>query len=375
MQFRSLPGSGLTAVAGCVALTWSGLAHGAALENSVPQPVRLLYQNGTYGELGFIYVDPHQSGDNATAGGRTLFGNTGDVFNPRTHFYGALKGDINDQFSYLFALDQPYAVDTEYGAGSFPLGLPYDGTSGKVTSYQLTGVLAYDVTPRIKTYAGLRAENLDASADIPFVAGYSIDTDHNWGYGYLLGAAYARPELGLRVALTYLSGIDHSMDSTEASLVTGPVSDKTDIDTPQSATLDLQMGLNKKTLVFGSIRWVDWSDFNISPDVYTQLSGLPLVAYDDDWWTYTVGVGRRLTDDLAASVFIAYEPSVGGTMTSLGPYDGRTVGTAALSYDIDKFNILGAVSYGVLGDTQNRLQTDFNDGSVWGASVRIGYTF
>lgn len=62
-------------------------------------------------------------------------------------------------------------------------------------------------------------------------------------------------------------------------------------------------------------------------------------------------------------------------MTSLGPYDGRTTATAALSYDIGKFNILGALTYGVLGDTHNLLDTDFNDGSVWGAALRVGYTF
>jgi long-chain fatty acid transport protein len=62
-------------------------------------------------------------------------------------------------------------------------------------------------------------------------------------------------------------------------------------------------------------------------------------------------------------------------MTTLGPYDGRTVGTAALTYEMDRFEITGGVSYGVLGDTYNVLRTDFDDGHVWGAGLRIGYTF
>ena len=101
----------------------------------------------------------------------------------------------------------------------------------------------------------------------------------------------------------------------------------------------------------------------------------PLVAYDDDWWTYTLGVGRELTDTLAGSLSVSYEPDVGGEMTSLGPYDGRTTATAALSYDYGQWNITGGVTYGVLGDTENLLETDYNDGSVWGAGVRVGYTF
>lgn len=363
--------------AGVLLVACPGLAFGAALENAVPQPVRLLYEDGIYGEIGFTYIDPHQSGDNATDPntGAAFTGSTGDVFNPRTHFTFALKGDLGDRLSYLVALDQPYAVDTEYGAGTFPGGFPYAGTKGKITSYQLTGVLAYDVTDRVKAYAGLRAENLDGSADIPFVADYSISLDSDWGYGFLAGAAYARPELGLRVALTYYSKIDHAFDSDEYTLVTGQQSTRTDMDTPQSVTLDVQTGINPKTLLFGSVRWVDWSEFSIAPPVYGDLTGRALVDYKDDWWTYTLGVGRKLTPSLAGSFFVAYEPSVGGTMTSLGPYDGRTTATAALSYDYKKFNILGALTYGVLGDTHNLLETDFDDGSVLGATLRIGYSF
>ena len=100
-----------------------------------------------------------------------------------------------------------------------------------------------------------------------------------------------------------------------------------------------------------------------------------LVDYADDWWTYNLGLGRQLTDNLAGSVSITYEPDVGGELTTLGPYDGRTTGTVALSYDYGQINITGGVTYGVLGDTTNLLQTDFNDGSVWGAGLRVGYTF
>ena len=47
----------------------------------------------------------------------------------------------------------------------------------------------------------------------------------------------------------------------------GPQStqDTTDVDTPQSVQLDFQTGVAPKTLVFGYVRWVDWSEFSISP--------------------------------------------------------------------------------------------------------------
>jgi long-subunit fatty acid transport protein len=188
------------------------------------------------------------------------------------------------------------------------------------------------------------------------------------------------------VALTYYSKISYDLSTAETVVpfLTG-VSDtqntSTDVDTPQAVQLDFQTGVAPKTLVFGYVRWVDWSEFNISPPVYeAQTAGLlgesrPLVNYADDWWTYNLGLGRQLTDALAGSLSVTWEPSVGGEMTSLGPYDGRTTATAALSYDYNSWNFTGGLTYGVLGDTQNFLQTDFDDGSVWGAGVRVGYTF
>ncbi len=188
------------------------------------------------------------------------------------------------------------------------------------------------------------------------------------------------------MALTYYSRISYDLSTAETIVpfgTTTPITQdtSTDVATPQSVQLDFQTGIAPKTLVFGYVRWVDWSEFNIAPPVYEQQTaallgqGRPLVDYADDWWTYNLGVGRQLTDTLAGSLSITWEPGVGGTMTSLGPYDGRTTGTAALSYATGPWNITGGVTYGVLGDTHNLLDTQYDDGSVWGAGLRVGYTF
>lgn len=379
--------SGLLLATGSTLALATGFAHAAALEQTVPPVVRLLYQEGTYGEIGTTYTDPHQSGEGATlpppVGAPTFVpGNTGDVFRGRWNFSGAFKGDINDRLSYLLVFDQPYAADTHYGKGSFPASVfTYDGSLADLNTYQFSGLLAYDLEGGFKLYGGLRAQRLDAKAAIPFINGYSVDADPNWGYGYLFGVAYARPEMALRVALTYSSKINHDLDTSEFTATTGTVDTSTSVDTPQSATLEFQTGVAPKTLIFGSVRWVDWSNFAIEPPLYAAttaaLLGAPraLVEYQDDWWTYSLGVGRQLTDTLAGSLSITWEPSVGGVMTTLGPYDGRTLGTAALSYDLGKINITGGVTYGVLGNTKNLLATDFNDGWLWGAGLRVGYTF
>ena len=293
---------------------------------------------------------------------------------------GAYKADINDRLSYTLIFDQPFIADTKYGGGSFPFPI-YDGSDADLKTYQITGALAYDVNPNVKLFGGVRAQRLDAKAAVSFVFDYSVDADNKWGWGYLVGGAYERPEIALRVALTYYSKISYDLDTTETSLLTGTDDTETSVDTPQSVSLDFQTGIDPKTLFFGSVRWVDWSEFSISPPDYevaiTALIGAPrpLVDYEDDWWTYTAGLGRQLTDELAGSLSITYEPDVGGVMTTLGPYDGRTSGTASLTYETGPWDITGGLTYGVLGDTTNLLDTDFNDGSIWGAGLRVGYTF
>lgn len=384
---RRLTGASLLAIAA------AGSAHAAALEQVVPATIRLLYQEGRYAEFGVSYTDPHQSGDSVTLppnpilpDGGVLPGNTGNLLDSRWSFSGAYKADLNDRLSYAIGFDQPYAAKTTYGAGTFPALPPagntiYQGSSADLSTYQISAAMAYDVNPSIKVFGGVRAQRLAADASISFVDNYSIDADEDWGYGWLVGAAYERPEIALRVSLTYNSKIGHTLDTTETTNTTGAVDGSTDVDTPQSVALDFQTGVAPKTLVFGSVRWVDWSEFNISPAVYGQaVAGLvgttrPLVDYNDDWWTYTLGVGRQLTDQLAGSFSVTYEPDVGGEMTSLGPTDGRTSATASLSYEFEQITVSGGISYGTLGDTYNVLQTDFNDGYFWGAGLRVGYTF
>ena len=69
-----------------IALAAAGAAHAAALEQTVPATIRLLYQEGRYIEFGVAYTDPDQSGEGAmipaasSTGATALPGNTGDVF-------------------------------------------------------------------------------------------------------------------------------------------------------------------------------------------------------------------------------------------------------------------------------------------------------
>jgi len=51
----------------------------------------------------------------------------------------------------------------------------------------------------------------------------------------------------------------------------------TEIKTPQSVNLEFQTGIAKVTLLFGSVRWVDWTAFNIFPADFPDVN--PIVSY------------------------------------------------------------------------------------------------
>lgn len=356
----------------------------AGIERAVPGTARILHEEGRYGEFSLTYTDPEQSGDGggvpaALGGPFAIPGSTGDLFDSHWNATLAYKGDLGDRASFAIIYDQPYGADTDYSDGF------YAGTAADLDAHQFTGVLAYDVTQQIKIYGGVRAQRIDADAAIPFVGpsaglpGYTITTDNDWGYGWLAGVAYSRPEIALRVALTYYSDIEHDFETVEFGGIPIPgVQDgatETGLRTPQSVNLDFQTGVAADTLVFGSVRWVDWSEFAIEPPSYVVATSRPLVDYADDWTTYTLGVGRKFTDTLGGALSVSYEPSIDEELTTLGPYDGRTSATAALSYELAQATITTGVTYGRLGDATNLLQTDFNDGSVLGIGVRVGYRF
>jgi long-chain fatty acid transport protein len=377
---RSLATAGL-----CTAATagFACLAGAAGVERTLPSTTRILFEEGTYAEVGLTYGDPRQQGNTATLPpGFTPFpgidpvrleGQTSDLFESYWSLSAAFRTDFNDRLSAALIADQPYGAETSYGPDNFAGGFfTYEGTLAELETRQVAGMLAYDIRPDLKVYGGVRALWTKARADVPFLLDYTVETASDWGTGFLLGLAYSRPDIAMRAALNYASEIRIRYDTEEWD----SFESTTTVTFPQSVELEFQTGIAPKTLLFGSVRWVEWSAFEMAPEQYSLNFLEPLVRYDEDYITYTVGIGRQLTDRLAGSVTFLYEPSRGGSkLNTLGPYDGRTLGAAAVNYDFDRFNVSGGVVFGALGDTSNGFDTDFDDGSVWGAGIRAGYRF
>ncbi len=343
--------------------------HAAGIERSVPT-TRALFEPGRYLEFSATLADPELSGQGGFAAVPGVGAvpaapaGTGDLFDNFATLGFAYKADLTDRLSYAFIIDQPWGVDTTYPIAP---GV-YSGVRARLDATQATGILAYDATEAVKVYGGLRAERLSAEASLPFVGGYTVDTDTQTNLGYLVGAAYQRPDIALRVALTYYSAIAHTMNTTEF----GALQTQTEIETPQAVNLEFQTGVAEGTLVFGSIRWVDWSEFVIRPPNYPLGT---LVDYQKDWVTYTLGVGRRFSDTWSGFVQASHEPATDTVLTTLGPVDGRTSLGLGATWTEGDVSVTAGVNYVWLGEAENQLGTQFDDGTALGVGLRVAYRF
>lgn len=360
-----------TSILAAAALLGStALAQAGAIDRS-GQSITALFEKGRYAEFSFASISPDTSGVGTPFSG-TPGAATGDITPSYLQFGAAYKADLNDQLSYAIIYDQPYGADVSYPASGYALA----GTQAEFSSHGLTGLLRYKMPSNFSVHGGIRVQTIDTSIAIP-ARGYAAVGDGDTALGYVLGVAYEKPEIALRVSLTYNSKIKHDV----ATLENRALASITEVETPQSVNLEFQTGVAKDTLVFGGVRWTDFSAFDITPVGYaTANGGASLLSYSDDVYTWTLGVGRKLSDTWAVSASVGYEKSNGGFASNLGPTDGNKSLALAAVYTKDNMKITSGIRYVNIGDAQSSFDgvnaaSNFDDNHAVAIGVKIGYTF
>lgn len=379
-----------------LALTASA-AHAGGVDRS-GQSIGALFEPGTYAELSFGSVSPDVSGTQlvtfpAVLGGSTAGSGSGDMTESYLQTSVALKHDYGDRLSVALILDQPFGAHVDYDTGT---GYFASGANAELTSEAVTTIARYKFNRNFSVHGGLRYQRLAADAFIPYItlpagplAGtpYSVSGKRDDGWGYLLGVAYERPDIALRVALTYNSAVTHDLDTTEDSAIGIGRSSTTEVETPQSVNLAFQTGIAEDTLLFGSVRWVDWSEFEIRPADYDTVTGTlaggagsALVSYEDDRITYNLGIGRRFTEKWAGRVSVGYEPQSGNFASNLGPTDGIWSLGLGAAYTLDNVELSGGVRYAWIGDAETEVgpfspAASFEDNHAVGVGFKLAFTY
>lgn len=345
---------------GAAALLLSTTALSAGGIERSQQMLNILFETGRVVELGFTHVSPDIRGrDAAVFGG----GGTGDVSGSYTVPSLSYKQDFTDNISGAIIIDTPFGLDLSYPAGG---SLALGGTAASVDTMAVTGVLRYKMDNGFGIHGGLRYQTAKAELDLRGAAfgplgGYSADFDSDGAVGWLAGVSWEKPEIAARVSLTYNSSVEHDLDTSESGLAIPTLNgdSTTTVKLPQSWNLEFQTGVAPDTLAFGSIRWVKWSEFRVDPAGYTgffDAAGVPVTPLVDldDTTTFTLGVGRKFTENWSGLASVLYETKSDGLVSPLAPYSGRKGITLGAVYTQGNMKLTGGVSYIRLGDTDTR---------------------
>ncbi|TAG24795.1 MAG: hypothetical protein EAZ40_06050, partial [Rhodobacterales bacterium] len=240
-------------------------AHAGGVERST-QSVAILFEQGRYAELSYGTFSPDVSG--------TLGGSTGDMASSYNTYSLGYKMDVGDRMDFALIIDQPIGANVAYPAGT---GYPLQGSTAKLTSSAITALLRYQFENNVSVYGGLRYQTVKGVVSLPAIGAYTLNTNHDSEVGYVVGIAWEKPEIAARVALTYNSAITHSLESSETGFGPGTTNAGFETEVPQSVNLEFQSGIAKDTLLFGSIRWQEWTAFVIDPPRYAPIFSSPLV--------------------------------------------------------------------------------------------------
>ena len=293
----------------------------------------------------------------------------------------ALRTEISDGLSLAIIQDTPFGAEVDWAGTA---GVGFGGIKAKIESSATTLLVGYDID-NVTIYGGLKNQSFSASATNPLVAGYSVTSTTDTSIGYVVGAAIEKPEIAMRVALTFSSKVGHDVVVTEAAPVISAAARDNPLsaDTPESLNLDFQTGIAENTLLFGSIRYVKWTQTDLKPALYAYVTGLggpekSLKKFDDNTVSYSLGLGRKFTDQWSGAVTYGTEAKLGGDGSPLGPTDGYSKMGLGITYTGDEATVTLGMQKVNMGDTNAVAASNY--ASMTGntslvTAVKVGYKF
>lgn len=365
------------------------------LERSAPA-TGILFKSGDVVEFRTSYSQPSLDGSvNVGAFGEQQSGN---VAESTLRFGVGVKQQVNERIAYALVFEQPHWARVSYNEADERY--PYRDSVAKFSEQRLTLWGKYQPSENFSIYGGPMASRTKVSAGIKIkvpnptdgssvpLLDYSGSAPGETALGYAFGAAWENPAKAQRVSLTYFSELEFDVRATESAtrvdIATGETFTiqnsvtGTSYKLPQSVTFAAQTGLNKKTLLFGSARWADWSEYRIAPFVYESVLGSALSSLKNDTTTLSIGIGRKLNEQLSLFAVGSYEKARGGLKGNLSPGDGRKSLALGGSYRLGKHELRVGVQHTLIGDAKTNAavgESSFTDNSGTGVGISLTTKF
>jgi len=346
------------------------------------QDTSIILKEGNLLEVTSVSVSPSVTGTYASTST-----NTGEAV-PNFSFTNiGFRTDISDNMSIAVIQDTPFGAEVNWTSG------PYSGVKAEVKSSATTVLVSYDLD-NVTVYGGLKNQSFSASATNPLVGangpapsytqigdgtGYSISSTTDSSIGYVFGAAIEKPEIAMRVALTYHSKVSHDVSIIEKVSGTTFAAENLSAETPESFNLDFQTGIAADTLVFGTVRSVKWTQLRLTPAQYYTYSGnTDLKKFTSDTISYTLGLGRKFSDHWSGAVTYGTEAAEGVAGGPLGPTDGYNKMGLGVTYTGEQATVTLGMQKVNMGDTSAEggpYKAAMSGNTSLVTAVKVGYKF
>lgn len=373
---------------------FAGQTYAAGLERS-PQQIDALFEKGTYAEVGYTFISPD------VAGKDTSGNHISDMAEDFKSLNYAVKTDLVPNLRLAVIYDEPFGAKVKFeGDNNFiAKNRPAEDANTRVNvkSKNVTTLLGYNINKNIMVYGGPALQELKADVHLRGLT-YAVNSGYNNSFddialGWVTGVSYAKPEMGILASLTYRSEIKHKTTIQEDVPLADIVfagdyshSNKGSITTPKSINLNLQTGLNQTTALYAKVRYVPWGDFAYYPPILKASTsaalgkGLPLVDYSEDQTSVELGLGKRLSPNLALSVSGLWDSGAGDPAPTLGPVDGYWGVGLAAKYNLNQnlaFSLGGRYMW--FGDAKGELSSrqvvgDFKDNTGYIVGMKLSYS-
>ena len=340
-----------------------------------------MFKEGSNAEIGFANIDPSLPAVKGT-GSAFTFQSGLDVGKSFSALTGSVKTEMGDNFDLgLFYTSQGNGVGLDYGT--------ITGLQGNVTIKAdleiptLAAIGKYQINDAMSVFIGAKQVSVKSGATLKL----GTDTDNNvvpdvtshWelakksGIGAVYGAAYEMPEIALRVVLTIEDDIDLKIPATAkgGSAATGTAT----ASIGDAMSLNFQTGVAEDTLLFGNIRRSNWKDNQVK--VPYAVVGLQQISSFSDGDSYSLGIGRKINDDLSVSISGFYDGSSGGSISELAPTGAtRTLSLGGRYAIADNADLSFGGSYSQRGDALTaNYKASLTDSKVISLGAKVAFSF
>jgi long-chain fatty acid transport protein len=358
-----------------------------------------LYEDGNYVELSYGNL-------NYSVNGTTQAGVTHPMAKDQTRTSFSAKFQLGDFDIGLTSFgsgaiqmdgQNPATIQTSPSSPYAETALVYSVVPSADVKLDTQAIMGrYSLNDNWSATVGLRQAKLKASTVTTLAAAYNIDATSKTGMVY--GIAYEIPKYALKVEVLQSEAITMGLTGTATNAnFPSPfdLATSAQLNIPEATTLKIETGIAENTLLMVSAHRVKWGTSQIVVDV-ANVPNIPDVISDDslntgsnfnDSTSYSVGLGRKLSEDTAVSLTYSWEDGSGAAAKS--PFtmsNGSKTLSAGVKHEIDALTISGGVSYTKAGDVVVTHMTgdpaapsgytaSYAGNSVTAFGLKVGYNF